>query len=57
MDGVLFDSIDFAKKAFLKTHPGVTSEMYNEIHTGNYYINAHKYAHLKIKETKEEYKI
>ncbi|MFA6270049.1 MAG: HAD family hydrolase [Candidatus Paceibacterota bacterium] len=54
MDGVLFDSIPFARKAFMENHPGLTEEMYNEIHSGNFHIEAEKYAHLKIKETEEE---
>ncbi len=54
MDGVLFDTIPYAKKVFIERHPGVTEEMYNEIHTGNFHEEASKYSHLKIKETREE---
>ncbi len=54
MDGVLFDTIPFARKTFLRRHPGVTNEMYDEIHTGNYHKKAKKYFHLKIKETEAE---
>jgi phosphoglycolate phosphatase len=54
MDGVLFDTIPYAKKVFLERHPGLTEEMYNEIHTGNFHNEASKYSHLKIKETPEE---
>ena len=54
MDGVLFDSISFAEKYFLKNRPGMTSAMYKNIHTGNYHEEAEKYSHLKIPETVEE---
>ncbi|MDB5204623.1 MAG: HAD-superfamily hydrolase, subfamily variant 1 [Candidatus Taylorbacteria bacterium] len=54
MDGVLFDTIPYAREVFTKRHPGVTSEMYNEMHSGNYHDEAAKYAHLKIIETEEE---
>jgi phosphoglycolate phosphatase-like HAD superfamily hydrolase len=54
MDGVLFDTIPNAKKAFLERHTGVTGEMYDEIHIGNYHIEAGKYSHLRREETEEE---
>ncbi len=54
MDGVLVDTIPNARDAFLKLHPGVSSESYNDIHSGNYHIESQKYAHLKISETEEE---
>ncbi len=54
MDGVLFDTIPFARKVFIERHPGVTEKMYNEIHSGNFHVEAEKYSHLKIKETEEE---
>jgi phosphoglycolate phosphatase-like HAD superfamily hydrolase len=54
MDGVLFDTIPYARNIFLKNHPGTTNKMYNEIHTGNFYKEASKYSYLRIKETKEE---
>jgi phosphoglycolate phosphatase-like HAD superfamily hydrolase len=54
MDGVLFDTIPYARKVFLERHPGVTEEMYNQIHSGNFHIEASKYSHLKIVETEEE---
>ena len=54
MDGVLVDTIPNAREAFLRRHPGVTADMYNEIHSGNYHTEAGKYAHLKITETGEE---
>ncbi|MFA6050220.1 MAG: HAD family hydrolase [Candidatus Paceibacterota bacterium] len=57
MDGVLFDTIPNAKKAFLDRHTGVTSEMYDEIHTGNYHVEAGKYSHLRREETEEEKEI
>jgi HAD superfamily hydrolase (TIGR01509 family) len=56
MDGVLVDSIPFARGEFLKRHPGVTIDMYNEIHSGNFHIEAQKYSHLKKPETEEESK-
>jgi beta-phosphoglucomutase-like phosphatase (HAD superfamily) len=54
MDGVIFDSIEFAKKNFISVHPGVTEEMYKEIHLGNYHDNLKQYSHLKKEETEEE---
>ena len=54
MDGVLVDTIPNAREAFLKRHTGVTTDMYNEIHTGNYHTEAKKYTHLRIPETDEE---
>lgn len=57
MDGVLFDSIPFAEELYLKRHPGVTRDMYREIHSGNFHEEEKKYSHLKIQETEEEKKI
>jgi HAD superfamily hydrolase (TIGR01509 family) len=54
MDGVLFDSIPFAEEFYLKGHPGVTSEMYKEIHCGNFHEESKKYNYLKREETEEE---
>lgn len=54
MDGVLVDTIPNAREAFLKRHTGVTADMYNEIHTGNYHTEAKKYTHLRVAETEEE---
>ena len=54
MDGVLFDTIPFAEEFFLKGHPGMTSEMYKEIHAGNFHEGYSKYSHLQIPETEEE---
>ena len=54
MDGVLFDSIPYAEKVFLERYPGVTSEMYREIHSGNFHEEVKKYQHLKKEETEEE---
>lgn len=57
MDGVLFDTIGEAKKFFIERHPTVTTEMYNEIHTGNFHAEAEKYSHLQVpwsEEVKEE---
>ncbi len=54
MDGVLFDTIPYAEEIFLARHPGVTSEMYKEIHTGNFHEEAKKYLHLKKEESEEE---
>lgn len=56
MDGVLFDTIPNARKAFLERHHSVTEDMYNEIHTGNYHVQSKKYAHLHKAETEEEKK-
>ena len=54
MDGVLFDTVQFAKQRFMETHPGVTENMYEEIHSGNFHQEAAKYAHLYTgKNTKE----
>ena len=54
MDGVIFDSIPFAEEFYLKGHPGMTSEMYKEMHSGNFHEEAKNFSHLKIKETEEE---
>lgn len=54
MDGVLFDTIPYAEKVFLERHPGMTSKMYKEIHSGNFHEEANKYVHLKKEETVEE---
>lgn len=54
MDGVLFDSIPFARLVFIERHPGVTEEMYDEIHSGNFHEAAAKYAHLKADASEEE---
>lgn len=54
MDGVLVDTIPNAREAFLKIHPGMTADMYNDIHSGNYYTEAKKYEHLRISETEEQ---
>src|SRR3989344_4851421 len=54
MDGVLIDSIPFAKESFMLLHPGVTEEMYREIHSGNFHEEIKKYSHLKKEETEEE---
>lgn len=54
MDGVLVDSIPFARSEFLKRHPGMTIDMYNEIHSGNFHVEVQKYSHFKKPETEEE---
>lgn len=54
MDGVLVDTIPFARSEFLKRHPGMTIDMYNEIHSGNFHVEAQKYSHFKKPETEEE---
>lgn len=54
MDGVLFDSIPFAEEFYLKGHPGMTSEMYKEIHSGNFHEESKKYSNFKNEETEEE---
>lgn len=54
MDGVLFDSIGFAREVFLANYPGTTAEIYNEIHSGNYHEGVRRYDHLRIQETEEE---
>ncbi len=54
MDGVLFDSVPFAKEFFLKGHPGMTSKMFKDMHTGNFYEGTNKYLHLRRPETEEE---
>lgn len=54
MDGVLFDTIPFAEEHFINGRPGVTSEMYRNIHKGNYHEEAKKYDHLKIERSEEE---
>ena len=54
MDGVIFDSIPFAEKFYLEGHPGMTSEMYKEIHSGNFHEETKKYSHLQLEGTEEE---
>ena len=54
MDGVLFDTIPYAEKVYLESHPGMTSEMYKNLHTGNFHEETKKYAHLKKEQTEEE---
>ena len=54
MDGVLFDTIPFAKENFLSNYSGITDEMYKDIHKGNIHEEIEKYSHLKKEETKEE---
>lgn len=54
MDGVLIDSIPFAKKYFMENHPGVTSKMYDEIHCGNFHEEIKKYSHFTKERTEEE---
>ena len=54
MDGVLLDSIPFSRSEFLKRHSGMTIDMYNEINSGNFHVEAQKYSHLKKPETEEE---
>lgn len=57
MDGVLFDSIDLAWRHFLARHPGVTKEMFREVHLGNYHTEIQKLAHRVPPRTEEERKI
>lgn len=54
MDGVLFDTIPFAEEFYLKEHPGMTTKMYIEIHTGNFHEESKKHSHLQIPRTEEE---
>jgi phosphoglycolate phosphatase len=54
MDGVLFDTIPYAEKAYLEGHPGMTSKIYKSLHAGNFHEETKKYAHLKKEETEEE---
>jgi HAD superfamily hydrolase (TIGR01509 family) len=54
MDGVLFDTIPFAKDNFLSNYSGTTDEMYKDIHKGNFHEEIKKYSHLKKEETEEE---
>ncbi len=54
MDGVLFDTIPYAEKSTRDGHPGMTSQMYKELHSGNYHEEIEKYLHLKKRETEEE---
>lgn len=56
MDGVLFDTIPLSKQNFMRRYPGVTEEMYIDMHAGNFHEKAAGYAHLKIQETEEEHK-
>lgn len=54
MDGVIYDSIPIAEEFYLKSHPGMTSEMYKMMHSGNFHEESKKYSHFKIEETEEE---
>ncbi len=54
MDGVIFDTIPFAQKTFIETHPGLTEEMYQEIHSGNFHEESKKFTHLRIEQSEEE---
>lgn len=54
MDGVIFDTIPFARSEYIKSHPGLTEEQYNEIHCGNFHTESARYSHLAIVETEEE---
>lgn len=54
MDGVIFDTIPFARSEYIKSHPGLTEEQYNEIHCGNFHTESVRYSHLTIAETEEE---
>jgi HAD superfamily hydrolase (TIGR01509 family) len=56
MDGVLFDTGNIAKESLLKSHPGMTEEMFQDINSGNYHEGLKKYAYLKKIETEEERK-
>jgi HAD superfamily hydrolase (TIGR01509 family) len=56
MDGVLFDTLPYAEKVTLESHPGMTSAMYKELHSGNFHEELAKYAHLQRAETREEQK-
>ena len=55
MDGVLFDTIPLSKQNFMRRYPGVTEEMYIDMHVGNFHEKAAGYTHLKIKETEAEH--
>ncbi len=57
MDGVIFDTIPFAQKTILESHPGMTEAMYKEIGAGNFHEEIKKYAHLKIERTDTEKEI
>ncbi len=54
MDGVLFDTIPYAEKTTLESYPGMTKEMYKELHSGNYHEELGKHRHLKKEMSEEE---
>lgn len=54
MDGVLFDTIPYAKKNTLEGYPGMTSAMYKELHSGNYHEELKKHASIKKEESQED---
>lgn len=56
MDGVLFDTIPYAEKVTLESYPGMTSAMYKELHSGNYYEELEKHSSLKKEVTEKEEK-
>lgn len=54
MDGVLFDTIPFAERTTMESYPGMTSEMYRELHSGNYHEELKKHTSLKREMSEEE---
>lgn len=56
MDGVLFDTMDFAMEHFINNHEGLTEEEYKELHTGNFQIRKKDHDHLQkdISQEKQE---
>ena len=56
MDGVIFDSYNFAKDNFTSVYSGVTDEMYRNIFKGNFYDEVKKYSNIRKVETEEEKK-
>ena len=54
MDGVLFDTISYAEKAYLESYPGMTREIYKSLYSDNFHESLKKYAHLQKEENEEE---
>lgn len=54
MDGVLFDTIPYAEQTTLESYPGMTSSMYKELHSGNYFEELAKHSQRKKVVSEEE---
>lgn len=55
LDGVLFNSLEFAEREFLKNYPGTTPQMYKNMFLGNYHEEYRKHKIPRIAQTEEEH--